>query len=309
MAGQLDLGPRLQTFATIVPITLFALYFHPPTLALALLAVAIDEYHRCIRQLPSAILPLKPTPSNPTQPAPAASAPKPLPYTNGSRAFHVGCALLIGCCALYGHMTLTAAVLGVNGYILIHSLAINAHTKQPITTAACVMIFDLFGHVYLSYLWSHCMLYLRLPHTSPLVHYPITLVCFTIVCTVAGENAALFVGRAIGRHKLAPAISPNKSVEGAVAQLLATVATAVLYASVWMPDEVTLHDAVLMGAGVGVMGIIGDLLESFLKRAVNVKDVGTLLPGTGGVLDRVDGLTLTFPIVYYYVRLRYDAWE
>ena len=197
----------------------------------------------------------------------------------------------------------------MNAWILIHSLAVNSNTTRPITTAACVMIFDLFGHVYLSYLWSHCLLLLQLPLTSPLHPFPITLVCFVIVCTVAGENGALFIGRAIGSHRLAPSISPNKSVEGAVAQLAVTVLTAVLYASMWLPDAVTWHDAVILGVLVGVMGIIGDLLESLLKRAVNVKDVGTLLPGTGGILDRVDGLTLTFPVVYYYVRLRYDAWE
>ena len=308
MAGHLNLGPRLQTFATVVPLTLLLLYIHPPTLALTILAIAIDEYHRCIRQLPNAILPLKPTPTNPTQPAPAATQ-KAAPYTTGSRAFHVACSLLIGCGALYGHMTLTGAVLGVNAWILIHSLIVNSNTIRPLTTAACVMIFDLFGHVYLSYLWSHALLYLRLPHTSPLAPFPITLVCYVIVCTVAGENGALFVGRAIGRTKLAPSISPNKSVEGAVAQLLTTLVVSLLYCSVWMPDEVTLHDAVLLGLLTGVMGIIGDLLESLLKRAVNVKDVGTLLPGTGGMLDRVDGLTLVFPVVYYYVRLRYDAWE
>ena len=308
MAGQMNLGPRLQTFAILTPLTLLLLHLHPPTLALIILAIAIDEYHRCIRQLPSAILPLKPTPSNPTQPAPSATQ-KALPYTTASRLFHVGCAVVIGCGALWGHMVLTAAVLAVNGWILMHSLWVNSRTTRPLTTAACVMIFDLFGHVYLSYLWSHSLLYFRLPHSSPLHAYPLTLVCFVIVCTVAGENGALFIGRAIGRHRLAPAISPNKSVEGACAQLVVTVVVAVLYSGAWMPEAVTLHDSVLLGVCVGVMGTIGDLLESLLKRAVNVKDVGTLLPGTGGVLDRVDGLTLTFPIVYYYVRLRYDAWE
>jgi len=309
MAGHLNLGPRLQSFVMLVPLTLLLLHIHPPTLALTVLAVAMDEYHRCIRQLPNAILPLKPTPSNPTQPAPAATQQKPVPYTTGSRAFHVGCSLLIGCAALYGHMTLTAAVLGVNAWILIHSLLVNANTTRPLTTAACVMIFDLFGHVYLSYLWSHSLLCLRLPHHSPLAAYPLTLVCFVIVCTVAGENGALFVGRAIGSHKLAPAISPNKSIEGAIAQLFVTLLSALVFASLWLPDEVTLHDTVILGLLIGVMGIIGDLLESLLKRAVNVKDVGTLLPGTGGVLDRVDGLTLTFPVVYYYVRLRFDSWD
>ena len=318
MAGHLNLGSRLQTFTGLILLTSLFLYIHPPTLALVILAISIDEYHRCVRQLPNAILPLKPLPSDPLHPAPNAAA-RALPYTTGSRAFHVLCASLICLSALYGPTALTACVLAVNAFILTHSLLVNSFTQRPLTTAALVMIGDLFGHVYLSFLWSHCLLYFQLP-TYPayspasllssatpgafFARHPLLLVLYPLTLTALGENAALFVGRAVGRHPLASAISPNKSVEGAVAQLLGSVAASLAYAQLLLP-VVGLHDSVVIGAIVGVMGIVGDLFESFLKRAVNVKDVGSILPGTGGFLDRVDGLTLTFPAVYYYVRLRY----
>ena len=320
MAGHLNLGSRLQTFTALILITSFFLYIHPPTLAVLILGISIDEYHRCVRQLPNAILPLSPTPSSPSKPA-AHATQRLTPYTPASRAFHILCACLICLSALHGHTALTATTLLVNCIILTHSLTVNAHTTRPMTTAALVMIGDLFGHVYLSFLWSHSVLYFQLPSSpsslllSPSLlsshtpagffsRHPLLLLLYPITTTVAGENAALFIGRAIGSHPLAPAISPNKSLEGAFAQLLASVAVSVVYCHMLLP-VVGWHDGVLMGGMLGVVGVAGDLFESFLKRAVNVKDVGSLLPGTGGMLDRVDGLTLTFPAVYYYVRLRY----
>ena len=320
MAGHLNLGSRLKTFTGLVLITSLFLYIHPPTLALLMLAISIDEYHRCVRQLPNAILPLAPTPTSPTQPAPHATHRLP-PYTSTSRAFHITCSSLICLSALHSHTALTASTLCVNCLLLTHSLIVNAHTSRPLTTAALVMIGDLFGHAYLSFLWSHSLLFFHLPTPSPLTsalhlahtsatpagffaHHPLLLLLYPVTITVIGENAALFIGRAVGHHPLAPAISPNKSMEGAFAQLLASVSASVVYVHALLP-VVGWHDGVVMGVMIGVVGVVGDLFESFLKRAVNVKDVGSLLPGTGGMLDRVDGLTLTFPAVYYYVRLRY----
>ena len=165
MAGHLNLGSRLKTFTALVLITGLFLWIHPPTLALIILAISIDEYHRCVRQLPAAILPIKPTPTDATAPVPHATQ-RLTPYTPGSRAFHVLCASLICLSALYGHVALTASVLFVNAWILTHSLAVNAFTSRPLTTAALVMIGDLFGHVYLSFLWSHCLLFFQLPSPS-----------------------------------------------------------------------------------------------------------------------------------------------
>ncbi len=123
--------------------------------------------------------------------------------------------------------------------------------------------------------------------------------------TVAGDAGAYFVGRRFGRHKLAPRVSPNKTVEGALGaigvgllvalgcKLTFDLAAPALSAHLgWLP---TLLFALL----AAVAGILGDLIESLLKRDARVKDTGTLLPGTGGVLDRIDSNLLAIPFVYY----------
>ena len=110
----------------------------------------------------------------------------------------------------------------------------------------------------------------------------------------AGDIAAIFAGKAFGKHPLAPKISPKKTVEGSVANLLAAVATA------WLLGRfLGLSDARSLGAGVavGILGQAGDLFESWLKRRADVKDSGTLLPGHGGVLDRIDSVLFAAPAV------------
>ena len=111
------------------------------------------------------------------------------------------------------------------------------------------------------------------------------LLLLVLVPLWVGDSAAYFVGKAWGRHKLAPAISPNKTVEGAAANLVGCVVAA--YAlGVWL--GVPTVASVAVGLSAGVFGQAGDLLQSRLKRAAGVKDSGTLLPGHGGVLDRMD---------------------
>lgn len=115
----------------------------------------------------------------------------------------------------------------------------------------------------------------------------------------AGDVAAIFAGRAFGKHPLAPRISPKKTVEGAVANLLAAVLAA------WLLGRLLgLPDARSLGAGlaVGLLGQAGDLFESWLKRRAGVKDSGTLLPGHGGVLDRFNSLLLVAPAVFHLVQ-------
>lgn len=114
------------------------------------------------------------------------------------------------------------------------------------------------------------------------------------------DTAAYAVGKAIGRRKLCPSISPGKTVEGAVAALLAS-ALLVSAAGHWL--GLPLHHGLILGAGIGVVGQVGDLFESMLKRRAGVKDSGTLLPGHGGILDRFDSLLLAAPLGYFYLRL------
>ena len=110
----------------------------------------------------------------------------------------------------------------------------------------------------------------------------------------AGDIAAIFAGKAFGRHPLAPKVSPKKTVEGSVANLLAAVLAA------WLLGRLLgLPNVRSLGAGVavGILGQAGDLFESWLKRRAGVKDSGTLLPGHGGVLDRIDSVLFAAPAV------------
>jgi phosphatidate cytidylyltransferase len=114
-----------------------------------------------------------------------------------------------------------------------------------------------------------------------------------VLSTWAGDSAAYLAGRAFGRHKLAPAVSPGKTIEGALGGLLAAmlVSAAVFAASGALPAWA----GGLVGAGLGVCGQLGDLSESFLKRQAGVKDSGNLIPGHGGMLDRIDALLFAIP--------------
>ena len=125
------------------------------------------------------------------------------------------------------------------------------------------------------------------------------LLLFVMVITWVGDSAAYFVGRAIGKHPFAPHLSPKKTWEGAVASFLSALAVALLAKYFGRVNIETVH-LIGMAAAGNVAGQMGDLLESAYKRSAGVKDSGALLPGHGGVLDRIDALILAFPVVWYY---------
>jgi phosphatidate cytidylyltransferase len=115
-----------------------------------------------------------------------------------------------------------------------------------------------------------------------------------------GDAAALMVGTLIGRHKLAPSISPRKTIEGAVGGLLGSLCGAIL-GGVWLLGHFSLAQCLATGCMLAVLGQLGDLSESLLKRSVGVKDSGVFIPGHGGILDKVDGILFGAPALYYYV--------
>ncbi len=125
------------------------------------------------------------------------------------------------------------------------------------------------------------------------------LVFLLFLCVMLADTAAYYVGSAIGRRKMAPRLSPNKTWEGAIAAVIASIGAAWL-ATVWFYPELPLKHALIIGALLGPAGIFGDLAESVLKRAGGVKDSGRLLPGHGGLLDRSDSLLFAAPVLYYY---------
>jgi len=123
------------------------------------------------------------------------------------------------------------------------------------------------------------------------------LVVFTTLLAVfADDTAAFFVGRAIGRHRLAPAISPGKSWEGFVAGTIAAIA--VTFFALYEQDVVSTGESLLLGLAIAFAATFGDLFESAVKRDLDVKDSGQLLAGHGGVLDRIDSLLWAGPAAY-----------
>ena len=116
----------------------------------------------------------------------------------------------------------------------------------------------------------------------------------TILATWAGDIAAYLVGSAVGRHKIAPRISPGKTWEGTIAGVVAAAATVLAsQAAIHEKTSYPVDPTIVVAAGVGVAGLAGDLLESWVKRRAGAKDSGTLLPGHGGMLDRIDSLIAT----------------
>ena len=121
------------------------------------------------------------------------------------------------------------------------------------------------------------------------------LVLFTLVLVWAGDMLAYFVGKSVGRVKMAPALSPKKTWEGAVANVIASVIVAILFARWMHVDTLTL---IAIAAAANIAGQAGDLIESAYKRGASIKDSGALLPGHGGMLDRIDSLILAAPVVW-----------
>jgi phosphatidate cytidylyltransferase len=154
------------------------------------------------------------------------------------------------------------------------------------------------------------------------------LIIFILFSVWAGDIAAYYVGRSFGKHKLAPVVSPNKSWEGAAASVLGSIFLAVLVfyfqpqisrlfregyrehywlfpypSSMSMSQHISWGPIVVLGILTNVAAQFGDLFESALKRGAGVKDSGTLLPGHGGMLDRIDALLFAIPVVWYYAQL------
>jgi phosphatidate cytidylyltransferase len=131
----------------------------------------------------------------------------------------------------------------------------------------------------------------------PRSRYGVVLILIAVVGPWISDSGAYFAGRLFGRRLLFPSLSPNKTVEGSVGGLLLTVLIVAPVALQLL--DFTIGKALVMGVGVSVSSQCGDLFESSLKRILDVKDLGTFLPGHGGVLDRVDSLLFTAPAVYY----------
>jgi phosphatidate cytidylyltransferase len=132
------------------------------------------------------------------------------------------------------------------------------------------------------------------------------LLSFFFLILMGADTGAYYVGRAIGKHKLAPAISPGKTWEGVAGGVVAALALAAV-AHFWFFKELPLKWALPLAAMMVVLGILGDLTESALKRGAGAKDTAKLLPGHGGALDRLDSLLFNAPLIYYFAHFYFSA--
>ena len=190
--------------------------------------------------------------------------------------------------------------------------------RRQVTEAMASISGTFFGVFYVGWLLAHAVV-LRNFHSAVIAHYGhataeqlgilpetgIFLMLFCLTAVVLCDAGAYFAGRRYGRRKLAPRISPSKSVEGAVGGLAAGTVGALLAKGVfdlfWPALSAPLgwRAAAVMGLLVSVAGMIGDLVESLLKRDAHTKDSGQMLPGMGGIMDRIDSPLLGIPVMYY----------
>lgn len=164
---------------------------------------------------------------------------------------------------------------------------------------------EFFGVAYIAIPLSY-MLAILYPIATPVVEDGRWWIFYLILVTKITDIGAYFVGRIWGKHRLAPLLSPKKTVEGAIGGLVCTIALSlsmVYLGRTYAGDAFPLAwvDALWLGLLIGVFGQLGDLAESLLKRDAMVKDSNTI-PGLGGVLDTLDSLIFTAPIVYFYLK-------
>ena len=157
-------------------------------------------------------------------------------------------------------------------------------------------IISSFGPIYIGFSLAHALALRNLGLDDDLGR---NWILFSLILIFTSDTGAYVIGRTIGKHPVAPSISPNKTWEGTIAGFILVLVAAMSMNKIFFP-EIIYWQVLLIGATVGFMAPIGDLFESKLKRIYAMKDTGSILPGHGGMLDRLDSILLAIPFVYYY---------
>jgi len=204
--------------------------------------------------------------------------------------------------AFYGNQDYTALIL--TAAVLV-CLAFQLF-RDDLSTALTGSATTLMGVLYVGWLLSHFVLLRNwLDPSSAGNDFGFFLVILVIATTFLADAGAYFTGRALGRHKLWPRISPSKTWEGAVGGVLVgslgLLATILVFDKWIFPTHFPRYHALILGPLLVVVSIFGDLAESMLKRDAGVKDSGTIVPGHGGILDRLDSILFVVPTAYYYL--------
>ena len=172
-------------------------------------------------------------------------------------------------------------------------LIVYSEKSRFVTALLCMTL----GCTYIGILMAHFPMYYDIENS---IYSGKIWLLFAILATFTTDTAALLGGKTIGRHALAPKISPNKTWEGSISGIIGSILFSIVFCYISKTPEYLWQIAAL-GATVGVVSQLGDLTESKIKRTFNVKNTGSLLPGHGGLLDRLDSLLWSVPITYYLI--------
>ncbi|HHV94622.1 MAG TPA: phosphatidate cytidylyltransferase [Firmicutes bacterium] len=257
-----SLVKRVLTAAFSIPVVLGCLYFGGIPFFLLVLAASVAA----VFELRAMMVEMKVTASGPLM--------------------YVGAAALLAAIYVRGEALIAPLLFAV--FVSAAVLELISGSARPFSRGGLVLMAVLYG----AFLPGHFLLLRAQPQG-------LALLFLVLLGTWVTDTGAYFVGTRWGRHRLAPTISPKKSVEGAVGGILLS---ALVTQYVNSRLQIGLLPGWVLGTVIGIAAVAGDLFESALKREAGVKDSGWILPGHGGVLDRIDSLLFTVPVVYYLTK-------
>ncbi|MBP2659224.1 MAG: phosphatidate cytidylyltransferase [Firmicutes bacterium] len=270
------LGRRVLTAVIGIPITIYVIHFGEWLFAAAILILTLLAWHEFYTMLGN---------------------------KNIKVFYNLGIlmnALILGCAWLGNSQEMTMTLVFATLLCLVNMVV--SGNKFTVADVA----FSILGITYIGVGFSHLLL-LRYTDSSLYITTSMgtlsmgaSYLWLAFIGTWANDTFAYFVGSRFGRHKLCPAISPAKTVEGSIGGLVGSILAITLLGLLF---KLPVSHSITMGIVVGVIAPIGDLAESAIKRFAGVKDSGKLLPGHGGILDRFDSILFTVPIVYYYIHM------
>jgi len=200
----------------------------------------------------------------------------------------VGLGVMLSALLAFGQLELIPILLVL---VLLVLSVLFMGTSQNLATTVVSIGTSLFGTLYVGFLLSHVSLIRNLQNGK-------AWALFLIVTVWAGDIFAFSGGSLFGKHKLYPKISPKKSYEGLIGGILGSILIASVFSLLFLP-RLAFGSCVLLAIGIGILGQVGDFTESMLKRSAQVKDSGDLIPGHGGMLDRLDSFLFSAPFLYY----------
>ena len=163
--------------------------------------------------------------------------------------------------------------------------------SEDLSSTISKMGIALFGILFIAFLLAYVSLIRNMPNGR-------VWVLFLIITVWTGDISAFLIGSFLGRNRLYPKISPNKTFEGLAGAIVGSIVVAAAFSRLFIPN-LKIGSCILLAIGLGILGQLGDFAESMLKRSAHVKDSGTLIPGHGGMLDRLDSFLFSAPFLHY----------